>query len=127
MVEFCSVIRDPDTLPRVPPGYGSSADIWSLGVLLWELATEGKVENYFIGMAPVTYCKKLEKGERLQLPSGLDPEFTEIVNRCWRWLPEERPTAREVADVLRKLVERHVDDAAPSAIKPLRGRELTRE
>ena len=75
-------------------------------MLLWELVAENPRDNCFVGVPSVRYCEELKKGVRLSLPDSIDPEYAAITQACWRWQPSARPSAAEVVDVLRKVVDK---------------------
>ncbi|XP_037520471.2 hepatocyte growth factor receptor [Rhipicephalus sanguineus] len=78
--------------------YNHKTDVWSYGVLLWELITRGvtpypEVDNWDI----VDY---LRQGRRMKQPSYCPDEMYAIMLRCWHDDPKKRPTfAKLVTDV----------------------------
>lgn len=95
------------SLSPVPfSGYGQKADIWSIGVLLWELVVPNPVANRFIGVPTVRYCRDLSAGVRLDVPSDTDAEYAALAKSCWEWLPSHRPTADVIADKLAVIIDR---------------------
>ena len=84
--------------------YGKSVDIFSFGTVLWELMTGqvpfGDVES---GREVAT---RIAQGERLNIPSDVDPAIADVIRSCWSPNPEQRPTMRQVASKLSRLLKK---------------------
>ena len=85
-----------------------SSDVWSFGVLFWEILSCGKMPY-----GPQEYDEvvpKLKSGYRLQCPENVDniltwsPKavFQKLSNKCFVAEPTERGTFCEVAEILEK-------------------------
>ncbi|XP_041359598.1 tyrosine-protein kinase SRK2-like [Gigantopelta aegis] len=73
--------------------FSIKSDVWSFGVLLYELITFGRVP--YPGMGGSEVLHKVDKGFRMPKPSGpigYDDSYYEIMLKCWQRRPEERPT-----------------------------------
>merc|ERR1712137_1240732 len=83
--------------------YTEKADVYSYGVMLYELASR---EDFF---GDTTFMSQLEnrviEGERPIIPSDTPTEFAELITRCWDGDPEKRPPFYEVVDKLREGME----------------------
>jgi serine/threonine protein kinase len=81
---------------------GWSGDVWSFGVLAWELLT-GDVP--WGGMEPMQVCFALVRGERLHIPSNKNTpdELHKLVSVCWHETPSARPSFTEISKTLLQL------------------------
>ena len=80
----------------------SAGDVWSFGVLLWEVYTLALVP-FTVGRTvadPYELIELLESGYRMQQPPECPDEMYALMRRCWELKPEERPT---FADMVREL------------------------
>ena len=66
----------------------SASDVWSFGVLLWEIATLGATPY---GQLPSeAVMRSVKAGDRLQRPNHCSLNFFAVVESCWRVMPEDR-------------------------------------
>ncbi|XP_078611065.1 uncharacterized protein LOC144881708 [Branchiostoma floridae x Branchiostoma japonicum] len=78
--------------------YTCQSDVWSFGVLLWEIATLGQEPRYDGNNRPSCQrlARTLRRGIRLRRPSECSGEMYDVMNSCW----QEHPSARPSADVV---------------------------
>ncbi|XP_038064852.1 muscle, skeletal receptor tyrosine protein kinase-like [Patiria miniata] len=69
--------------------YTSKSDVWSFGVLLWELVTLGS--HPYPGMSSQEVINELKKGYRLPKPEHCGDDIYQIMMDCWQEKPEDRP------------------------------------
>ncbi|XP_078503696.1 tyrosine-protein kinase Blk isoform X2 [Lissotriton helveticus] len=74
------------------------SDVWSFGILLTELVTYGRIP--YPGMTNPEVIRHLDAGYRMPCPEKCPPELYEIMMRCWKIKPEDRPTFRCLQDIL---------------------------
>jgi len=74
--------------------FSNKSDMWSFGILLWELYSFGRVPYPRIPLADVV--KHVEKGYRMEAPEGCPPELYTIMRQAWDLNPELRPAFSEV-------------------------------
>lgn len=78
--------------------YDYTADIYSFGVLLWQLWTQeepyGSFETQF-----AIYRFVLE-GKRLPFPEDVLPEYKDVAERAWSPVPSERPPFKDLVPIL---------------------------
>uniref|UniRef100_A0A0K2TD28 receptor protein-tyrosine kinase n=1 Tax=Lepeophtheirus salmonis TaxID=72036 RepID=A0A0K2TD28_LEPSM len=70
--------------------YSTQSDVWSYGILLWEIANYGE-QPYREIFDHITLFKKLDEGYRLSKPSDCPQIFYDLMKYCWKYHPEERP------------------------------------
>lgn len=78
--------------PEVIAGqsYYLPADIYSFGVVCWELLTR---QNVFGDLEFVVDIDDfVTRGGRPAFPQGSPEEFSELIQKCWNQVPEDRPT-----------------------------------
>ncbi|XP_035667776.1 receptor tyrosine-protein kinase let-23-like [Branchiostoma floridae] len=79
--------------------YTCESDVWSYGVLLWEIASFGEEPRYAGGPLHPDVCTLLEllkKGVRLQQPENCPLSVYRIIRSCWIVDPTKRPTPEEL-------------------------------
>ena len=69
--------------------YTEKSDVWSFGVLLWELFTLGGTP--YPGMSVNEVHQSLLEGKRMKPPNHCPQEICNVISRCWAKNPEERP------------------------------------
>lgn len=93
-----SVYRSPQRLKNVCSTYDMEAEIYSFGIVLWEIAT-GKIP--FEGCDSSTLYQWVVEN-RHQEPLGEDCPYLlqEIINSCRAYEPSERPNLKEIVEIL---------------------------
>ncbi|OCT81412.1 tyrosine-protein kinase Blk [Xenopus laevis] len=74
------------------------SDVWSFGILLTEIVTYGC--SPYLGMTNPEVICNLDQGYRMPCPNNCPAELYEVMLRCWRDKPEERPTFDYLQSVL---------------------------
>ena len=75
-----------------------SSDIWSYGVLLFEIITFGSFP--FQGLSNNQVLDDVRSGATLSIPAGIKPQLGTLLRSCWSQSPTKRPSAAEVAELL---------------------------
>lgn len=70
--------------------YTTKSDVWSYGVVLWELVTTGA--SPYPGIAIQNLFHLLKSGYRMERPQNCSPELYHILRSCWQENPSHRPT-----------------------------------
>ncbi len=106
---FCSDVHDlRGTLPYMAPEMitdhkhvTEAADVWSLGVVFWELLTQ---QQPYADIAPAQLLGALGSGTaRLPIPEWCEPEWRAVMEGCWVEDPTLRPTCRQLALQLQRI------------------------
>eukprot|EP01105_Mastigella_eilhardi_P018460 TRINITY_DN4276_c0_g1_i1.p1 TRINITY_DN4276_c0_g1~~TRINITY_DN4276_c0_g1_i1.p1 ORF type:complete len:271 (+),score=49.57 TRINITY_DN4276_c0_g1_i1:982-1794(+) len=71
-----------------------AGDVWSFGVVLWELLTRGSMP--YAGVDNEQLLSQLQRGLRLQQPYGCADALYAIMRGCWDAVPESRPSFSEL-------------------------------
>jgi len=77
--------------------YSEAADIFSAGVVLWELSNRGQVPWH--GLTQASVALAVCKGQRPPL-DGTRPRLEGVIARCWHADPRCRPDAAELVGLL---------------------------
>ncbi|MBA0557804.1 hypothetical protein Golob_014848 [Gossypium lobatum] len=77
------------------------SDIYSFGVVLWELATEKIPWENLNSMQVIGAVGFMN--QRLEIPNGVDPRWASIIESCWHSDLQCRPTFQELLNKLRDL------------------------
>ncbi|XP_048458167.1 tyrosine-protein kinase receptor Tie-1 [Rhincodon typus] len=83
--------------------YTTKSDVWSFGVLLWEIVSLGGTP--YCGMTCAELYEKLPQGFRMEKPLNCDDEVYEFMRQCWRDRPYERPTFAQISVQLNRMLE----------------------
>lgn len=83
--------------------YALSADLYSFGILLWELLAMKKAFAYM----PVEEHRDLviKNGERPEMDPAWSPGIQELLELCWSSNPFNRPASRDVCKIIRSEIQ----------------------
>ncbi|XP_046456193.1 vascular endothelial growth factor receptor kdr-like [Daphnia pulex] len=89
--------------------FSTQSDVWSYGVLLWEIFTLGKVP--YPGLeGNHQLVRQLENGYRMEKPAYAPNYIGEIMAGCWKADPKERPSFNEMEQIISSQMESTVSD-----------------
>ncbi|XP_029017163.1 fibroblast growth factor receptor 1-A isoform X2 [Betta splendens] len=78
--------------------YTHQSDVWSFGVLLWEIFTLGG--SPYPGVPVEELFKLLKEGHRMDKPSTCTHELYMMMKDCWNAVPSQRPTFKQLVEDL---------------------------
>ncbi|KAM6251984.1 vascular endothelial growth factor receptor kdr-like isoform 2-T2 [Spheniscus humboldti] len=87
--------------------YTTQSDVWSFGVLLWEIFSLG-ASPYPGVQIDEDFCRRLKEGTRMRSPEYSTPEVYQTMLDCWHGVPTERPTFTELVERLGDLLQANV-------------------
>ncbi|KAK9198576.1 hypothetical protein WN944_013762 [Citrus x changshan-huyou] len=92
----------PEVLRSEPSN--EKSDVFSFGVILWELVTASIPWNNLNLMQVVGVVGFMDR--RLELPEGLDPRLESIIHDCWQSDPDQRPSFQVIIQRMSGLLRR---------------------
>ena len=102
-----------------PDGVTEKADVWSLGIVLWEMAVR---KPPHATLTPQDIVRGLMgPGHPLTpaVPAWVEPEWRGLMEATWDPVPSRRPSFRELGEQLRRIVEQcdaeEAEEAAAAA------------
>ncbi|XP_034485733.1 tyrosine kinase receptor Cad96Ca [Drosophila innubila] len=87
--------------------FSIKSDIWSFGILMWEIVTLGSTP--YPGISAADVMRKVRDGYRLEKPEHCRRELYNIMYYCWSHDVNERPTFAEIIKMLDKLLHTEMD------------------
>ncbi|VDH99108.1 c-src tyrosine kinase [Mytilus galloprovincialis] len=81
--------------------FTNKSDMWSFGILLWEVYSFGRVPYPRIPLSDVVM--HVERGYRMEAPDGCPQEIYNIMMQAWEIDPKQRPTFKQVLEKLNNL------------------------
>uniref|UniRef100_A0A8C2HI28 Fibroblast growth factor receptor n=1 Tax=Cyprinus carpio TaxID=7962 RepID=A0A8C2HI28_CYPCA len=82
--------------------YTHQSDVWSFGVLMWEIFTLGG--SPYPGIPVEELFKLLKEGHRMDKPSNCTHELYMKMRECWHAVPTQRPTFKQLVEELDRLL-----------------------
>ncbi|KAG9269411.1 tyrosine-protein kinase TXK-like [Astyanax mexicanus] len=83
--------------------YSSKSDVWSFGVLMWEVFSEGQIP--FGSRSNTEVVEEITEGGRLYRPQKSPPNIYNIMFQCWHERPQGRPSFSELLQSIREAAE----------------------
>uniref|UniRef100_H3CV78 Tyrosine-protein kinase n=1 Tax=Tetraodon nigroviridis TaxID=99883 RepID=H3CV78_TETNG len=74
--------------------YTTQSDVWSFGILLWETFSLGLTP--YMSMSNQQTRDEVEKGYRMPAPHACPVEIARIMNNCWQYDPQNRPSFKKL-------------------------------
>ncbi|KAJ3700585.1 hypothetical protein LUZ61_004290 [Rhynchospora tenuis] len=99
----------PEVLRNEPSD--EKCDVFSFGVILWELCT---LQQPWEGMNPMQVVGAVGfQHRRLDIPDNMDPVISKIIRECWQTDPKLRPSFSEIMGALKPLLKSMPNAQAP--------------
>jgi len=101
----------PERLSKNGQRYSNEADIYSLGMVLWEISSGRPPYEELItpqniqSGALISLAQNIVAGRRERSVQGTDPTFEDIYTRCWSANPQDRPSLDWVIQALGVLLK----------------------
>nr|XP_047905299.1 insulin receptor-related protein [Anser cygnoides] len=83
--------------------FTTESDIWSFGVVLWEIFTYGKQPWYQLSNTEAIEC--ITQGRELERPRTCPSEVYDIMQSCWQREPQQRQRIKDIHSRLQALVK----------------------
>ncbi|XP_056432279.1 tyrosine-protein kinase TXK isoform X1 [Gadus chalcogrammus] len=83
--------------------YSSKSDVWSFGVVMWEVYSEGRIP--FENHSNQEVVENISRGVRLYRPHRATSQIYNTMYRCWHETPLGRPTFSELLEQLNDIEE----------------------
>ncbi|CAG8452942.1 6642_t:CDS:2 [Diversispora eburnea] len=100
---------DPQILKNSRHKRNTKSDIFSVGILLWEISSgrppfQSSSLELSNGMSKNKLATKISEGKREEPVKGTPVTYVDIYQQCWQNDPNKRPTIHEVHEKLSKIV-----------------------
>ncbi|XP_024252936.1 fibroblast growth factor receptor 1b isoform X1 [Oncorhynchus tshawytscha] len=82
--------------------YTHQSDVWSFGVLLWEIFTLGG--SPYPGVPVEELFKLLKEGHRMDRPAACTEELYMMMRDCWHAVQSHRPTFKQLVEDLDRML-----------------------
>ncbi|MEQ2161916.1 Macrophage colony-stimulating factor 1 receptor 1 [Goodea atripinnis] len=88
--------------------YTVQSDVWSYGILLWEIFSLG--QSPYPSMAVDSrFYKMVKRGYQMSQPDFAPREMYAIMKMCWNLEPTQRPTFSKIGQMIEKLLGGHFE------------------
>ncbi|XP_038069274.1 fibroblast growth factor receptor-like isoform X2 [Patiria miniata] len=81
--------------------YTTQSDMWSFGILIWEIASIGGTP--YATIATKALAGRLMEGYRMTKPANCDEQIYSLMLRCWEEDPSNRPSFSDLIRILSKM------------------------
>ncbi|XP_036429548.1 fibroblast growth factor receptor 2 isoform X8 [Colossoma macropomum] len=97
--------------------YTHQSDVWSFGVLMWEIFTLGG--SPYPGIPVEELFKLLKEGHRMDKPANCTNDLYMMMKDCWHAISSQRPTFKQLVEDLDRILtlathEEYIDLCAPT-------------
>ncbi|KAG8453683.1 hypothetical protein GDO86_000352 [Hymenochirus boettgeri] len=89
--------------------YTTQSDVWSFGVLLWEIFSLG-ASPYPGVQIDEDFCRRLKEGTRMRAPDYSTVKIYQTMLDCWHGDPQQRPLFSELVEHLGNVLQATVQE-----------------
>jgi serine/threonine protein kinase len=88
--------------------YTEKVDVWSFGMVLYELATNTIPYDYCGDKVPFLIREVCDKKKTPSFPvrQVIDPTLLSLMQQCWTWDPQQRPSFSQIVQTLKEAKNR---------------------
>ncbi|XP_020027379.1 fibroblast growth factor receptor 2 isoform X14 [Castor canadensis] len=97
--------------------YTHQSDVWSFGVLMWEIFTLGG--SPYPGIPVEELFKLLKEGHRMDKPANCTSELYMMMRDCWHAVPSQRPTFKQLVEDLDRILTLTTNEEYLDLTQPL--------
>ncbi|KAM7409897.1 hypothetical protein PAMA_001403 [Pampus argenteus] len=88
--------------------FSTKSDVWSYGVLLWEIFSYGRQPYPKMSLTDVK--EKVEGGYRMEAPEDCPADVYSMMRICWEQEPRRRPAFHKLREKLEREMGKHSPD-----------------
>lgn len=88
--------------------YSVQTDIWSFGILMWEIITLGSTP--YPGLSGPQVMEMVQKGSHMTKPPNCPDAMFLLMKGCWKFYPAKRPQFQTLKAKISHLVEESAND-----------------
>lgn len=92
--------------------FSVKSDIWSFGVLFWEVCSFGMQPYPGVDIANV--YEQLQAGKRLERPDKCPRDCFSVIRSCWEWDEATRPAFVQLYETLQSMLDRYHRENEPN-------------
>lgn len=86
----------------------TKSDVWSFGILLFEIITYGRFP--YPDMTNAQVLEKLPQGYRMPQPIGCSHKLYDVMLDCWKEEPKQRPTFKALRKQLKEFCQPMINE-----------------